>query len=116
MENRARLDSNFDALLNYDIRCMIYEYLELHPWSGTTRGFALSCTSAYEEMRTAAFIAARKVCSRYRSRVSLEDLALDHHTAPNGGWHVLPAEACLDRSADCTRSDDEIRHASTPSD
>lgn len=48
-----RPDSNFDAFLDYDTRYMVYEYLDMPRLSQTNVGFAMSCSSALEEIRAA---------------------------------------------------------------
>jgi hypothetical protein len=82
MENNARPDSNFDSFLNYDIRYMVYKYLDLPPRSKTNCGFALSYTSAYEEIRAASV----KPHSEYLGAIEAEFFAKTSHKA-----HIPPS-------------------------
>jgi hypothetical protein len=57
MEDTLRLDSNFGTFLIRDIRLMIYDYMEdplLLLNYEAYMGYALSCKSAYEEIRQVA--------------------------------------------------------------
>jgi hypothetical protein len=46
----SSIDSNFDALLGYDIRHEVYDLLELPPLGTDATGFALSCKAVYDEL------------------------------------------------------------------
>ena len=64
MGNQSRPDSNFDAFINYDVRHMVYEYMDLPPLSDESRGLAFSCTSAYDEIQAAAI---KERCKYYQA-------------------------------------------------
>jgi hypothetical protein len=51
----VQLDSGFDTFLNYDIRRVMYDFMEseLPPLSNAYAGFAMCCTAALEEIQQA---------------------------------------------------------------
>jgi hypothetical protein len=66
----SSIDSNFDALLGYDIRHEVYDLLEPPPLGTDATGFALSCKAAYVELLEAVVKAQETLVADRPSRLA----------------------------------------------